>query len=50
MGEPGQDVVAAPVQGPSELGEFVQAGRDAVAETLDDRDIAALPRVLSGWR
>jgi len=36
MGEPGQDVVAAPVQGPSELGELVEAGWDAVAQIVDD--------------
>ena len=50
MGEPGQDVVTASVQGPSELGELVEAGRDAVAQTVDDPVIAALPEVLSGLR
>jgi len=36
VGEPGQDVVTASVQGPSELGEFVEAGWDAVAQIVDD--------------
>jgi hypothetical protein len=35
VGEVGQDVVAAPLQGPSEGGEFVEAGRDRRAQVVD---------------
>ena len=41
--EPDEDVVAAPVQGPSALGEFVEAVWDCGLDLVDDRGRQLLP-------
>ncbi len=48
VAEPGQDVVAASMQGPSELGEFVEAGWDTVSQTVDDSGQRGLAEGLVG--
>ena len=45
MGEVGQDVVSAAVQGPAELGEFLQAG----GQPVRSRSIRVASRVLPRW-